>query len=217
MLMREFYYHVPRYVVFDPKGDFPEAGERVVKSPKAFTWRLFPNGLFGSGLFAVPRILYRPDPKYQPYMDLRLRSLFYQARKLKKAAKRKGLKRSPYHFRIGVDEGLFQSKAFGNSRPRWLMSIAITGRSLDLGLDLNSQRLAGLPVEVRSEAWRMYLFYLGYREDMKAAMEYSHGTVREQDLINLGDDFSFIEVRRTPGGKRTARRFPPVRLTPPPE
>lgn len=205
-LMREFYLREPRYCVMDPKGDFPKApGDKVVKSPKDFRWNLFPDGLWGSGLFAVPRILYRPDPKYQPTMDLRLRWLFYKARKLKK--------RHRPAFRVGVDEGLFQSKAFSNSRPRWLMSSAITGRSLDLGLDLNSQRPSGIPVEIRSEAWRMYVFYLGDQDDMKAILRYAQGTLTIDDLMDLGEDFSFIEVKRTPGGRRQATRFPPIRLS----
>lgn len=205
--MREFYLREPRYCVFDPKGDFPLApGDKVVKSPKSFAWKLFPHGLWNSGLFAIPRMIYRPEPKWQPGMDMRLRFLFYRARKLKKAGK--------LPFRVGVDEGLFQSKAFSNSRPRWLMSSAITGRSLDLGLDLNSQRPSGIPVEIRSEAWRMYVFYLGDSDDMKAVLRYAQGSLTYDDLEDLGEDFSFIEVRRTPGGRRTSRRFPPIRLTP---
>lgn len=253
--MRQFYNRIPRYVVFDPKGDFPEAGETVIRSPRDIRWRRFPAGWlegFIGGTIAIAaavavffwagrkrsrwwaalgvllsaaaialyccslplsRILYRPEPRYQPFMDLRLRELFYKARSLKNQARRKGLKQSPYHFRVGVDEGLFQSKAFGNSRPRWLMSAAITGRSLDLGLDLNSQRPAGIPVEIRSEAWRMYVFYLGDSEDMKAVLRYAQGTLTVNDLMDLGEDFSFIEVKRTPGGRRTATKFPPARLT----
>lgn len=205
--MRELYLHEPRYVVLDPKGDFPRApGDVIVKSPKSWRWKVFPDGWGGSGFLATPRIIYRPDPKYQPTMDLRLRALFYKARLLKK-------KHRPA-FRVGVDEGLFQSKAFGNSRPRWLMSSAITGRSLDMGLDLNSQRPSGIPVEIRSEAWRMYVFYLGDQDDMKAVLRYAQGTLSVEDLMDLGDDFSFIEVKRTPGGRRSATKFPPIRLTP---
>lgn len=212
--MREVYNVVPRYVVFDPKGDFPEqpgGNEKIVTSPGSFTWNLFPDGLFGSGLFRVNRIIYRPDPKYQPTMDLRLRHLFYKARKLHIAARKKGLDISPYHFRVGVDEGLFQSK----NGKRWLQSAAITGRSFNMGFDVNSQRPVGIPVEVRSEAWRMYVFYLGDVKDQKAVLDYAQGTVTLEDLDDLGDDFSFIEVSRTPGGKRRATKYPPLRLTVP--
>lgn len=60
----------------------------------------------------------------------------------------------------------------------------------------------------------MYVFYLGDQDDMKAVLRYAQGTLSVEDLMDLGDDFSFIEVKRTPGGRRSATKFPPIRLTP---
>lgn len=213
VLMREFYNLEPRYVVFDPKGDFPENGEKIVTTPNDFTWRRFPDGILGTGFLAVPRIIYRPDPKYQPTMDLRLRWLFYKARQLKLAAVKKAHDKkaiSPHAFRIGLDEGLFQSK----NGKTWIQRIAITGRSLDLGFDLNSQRPSGIPVEIRSEAWRVYAFFLGDTDDEKVVLRYARNSIVQEDLQNL-EDYAFIEIKRTPGGRREARKYPPVRLTAP--
>ena len=193
---------LPRWVTIDLKGDFGEDIQldqraRVITSPTDWRWRLFPQRL--------PRVIYRPHPRYYGSVDDLIGKLFDQAKALKKRHKA-GHK---YRFYVYCDEGLLQSRG---RRTTNLAGAAIAGRSLELGLIVTSQRLAWIPVEIRSEAWRTYVFYLSSTKEEKEVIELSKGRVTLDQLEALGADFSFYEIKRTAGGLQTVTHYPKLAL-----
>lgn len=94
----------------------------------------------------------------------------------------------------------------------WLSSIAVSGRSLEIGLWLTSQRLAWIPVETRSEAWRIYIFYLASEEDEKEVIKLTKRRLSLDQLNALSADFSFYEIKRGTGGILQVTKFPPIQV-----
>lgn len=186
----------PRAIVIDLKGDFPNPWDKaqiITKPPigksRAIEWQ-------------QPHIIYRPDPQYLlgKYPTVFLQQMFIRARQ-------RG-KREPFIFY--VDEGLFLESIGAQT---WLKILAVSGRSMGIGLWVAAQRPRGIPVAVRTEAWTWYIFYLSYDEDMKEVSKYSGGAITYKDLQETISDYSFYQMQRTPGGKLDIQRYPPLKLS----
>jgi len=192
-----------RCIVFDVKHDFPIPWEKgqytlVSKPPHA-------GGIVNwwHWLTAGKHIIYRP---VRPYDDGKHTTKFLDWT-FDQARKAQGKKPTILY----LDEGGWMS--YGGARDA-IARIAITGRSLNLGLWLSAQRPRGIPVEVRSEAWRWYVFYLRSRDDRKEVVNYLDYRVDERELESSTRDFEFWEIRRGHGGRMNYRRLPPVRPAP---
>jgi len=181
------------FVAVDHKGDLRIPGATLVRNPD--DKRLY-NG-------RVAQILYRPDPEYAtgPGINYVLKGLFFRGRSQGK--------RRP--FVVYVDEALVLS---AGGHVAYLRSLAVAGRSMGVGLWCASQRPAWIPREVRSEAWRIYVFSLGSEDDEKEVLKYTKRQLSLDDLEQATTNHAFIEIRRTPhmAGGRTVTRFPPVSL-----
>lgn len=179
----------PRTVSIDIKGDFdPPMDYRVATKPT----ELFPK----FSLFRKDKehVLYRPKFEYSSgrALDDVLKRLFERARK-------EGKKKP---FIVYIDEGLYLATS---SRTGTMRALAVTGRSLNIGLWVSSQRPKWIPVEVRSEAWRWYIFYLAFEEDEKEVLKYSKRRIRLSDLQSDEHDlYSFWEIKR---GAQSAGRL----------
>lgn len=183
----------PRSVSIDVKGDFdPPLDYDVLRSPSEWGWRNTDK-----------HIVYRPKLEYMGggWLNEVLFSLFERARK-------KG-KREP--FVVYVDEGLYLSKT-GHTQA--LAALAVSGRSLNVGLWVASQRPTWIPVEVRSEAWRWYVFYLAYEQDEREVLRYAKGRISLEQLQEGTANYSFWEIKRgeKSAGRLTINHFPPVRI-----
>lgn len=184
----------PRTVSIDVKGDFdPPIDYTVLSSPGDWRWRY------------ADHIVYRPKFKYSNghALDDVLRSLFERARKVGK--------KKP--FILYIDEGLYLATS---SRTGTMRALAVTGRSLNVGLWVSSQRPKWIPVEVRSEAWRWYVFYLSFEDDEKEILKHAKGKINLQGLQNAQDLYSFWEIRRgiQSAGRMTVKHYPRIAITP---
>jgi hypothetical protein len=180
-----------RWVVIDSKGDFPAVRPfHVVRSPDGWAWR-WPH----------EHLLYRPAPEYNrgAWLDETLRRLFVRAQK-------EGRKKP---FVVYVDEALYLART---GHVQWLSALAVSGRSLGVGLWTASQRPKWIPVEVRSEAWRTYVFYLQHAADEREVVADSKGLLTEEDMQAAAVDYSFYELKRGNAGRLEVRHFPPVRI-----
>ena len=65
-----------------------------------------------------------------------------------------------------------------------------------VGLWVSSQRPKWIPVEVRSETWRWYVFFLDYDEDAKEMVKYTHGRISVDELQEPKQSYSFWEIKR---------------------
>lgn len=192
-MLREY----PRWVIIDLKGGFTMPGvegvKKLTKPPIDYVssgdWRQY------------DKIIYSPKAEYQvePYLSLILEYLF-------RRAQTEGRKRP---FIVYIDEGLFLSQM---GAKRWLKVMAITGAEIGLGLWVASQRPVGISVEVRSEAWKWYVFYMGYEEDDKEVMKYSKGKLTKEMLNQGFAPYSFYEMTLERGGRITIKRYPPITL-----
>lgn len=180
----------PRGVVIDVKGNFSLKQDFVVvRSPEDRKWRAFKSGW----------VVYRPEPPYNSGAELDdLLARLYMV------ARREGRKKP---FIIYIDEALYLAKT---GHVQALSQLAVTGRELRVGLWVASQRPKNIPVEVRSEAWRWYIFYLAYQDDEKEVMRYSKGRLSMDELEQGTSDYRFWEFRRQKGGHVSIRRFPPI-------
>lgn len=194
----------PRWFAIDLKGDFGEdvgleKRAKVITSYHSSYLKLFPRW--------VPRIIYRPKFVEYGRVDPLIGYLFDRARGLKKRYGRD----HAYRFHLYCDETLLQSRGRKTTN---LAGVAIAGRSVGMGLIAASQRLAWIPVEVRSEYWRMYVFYLSSREEEIEVVKLSKGRVTPDDLEALGADYSFYELKRQQGGSISVVHFPPMHYQP---
>jgi hypothetical protein len=164
----------PRTVTIDVKGDFePIQPHRVVTKPDDWLgWR-------------ADHIVYRPGREHQTRaaMDGVLNRLYNRAQK--------SGKRHP--FVVYIDEALYLAKLGCASS---MAALAVSGRSLGLGLWITSQRPKWIPVEVRSEAWRWYVFYLSFEEDEREVLKHTKGRLTLQNLQEGTEAYSFWEIRR---------------------
>lgn len=198
----------PRVVIVDVKYDFPipwEEGQYQVRDKP-------PNIGFVNALrwrFGRPRIVYRPKPPYDTgqHMSRFLDDLFNRAR----TDFKRGNGRNPRPYILYLDEAGWMSYQGARNA---IARLAMTGRALDIGLWISSQRPRGIPVEVRSEAWIWLVFYLNSRDDRKEIVQYLDYRISEQDLESSTRDFEFWQIKKVEGGKREYKRFPPVRFKP---
>lgn len=185
----------PRTISIDIKGDFdPPIPYRVATQPN----QLFPR--FDWFRSEEDHIVYRPKFEYASgkALDYVLRRLFERARK-------RG-KEEP--FIIYIDEGLYTATS---SHTGTMRALAVTGRSLNVGLWVSSQRPKWIPVEIRSEAWRWYIFYLAFEEDEKEVLKYVKRRVSLRDLqSDANAKHSFWEVKRGDAGRLEVRHYPRV-------
>ncbi|MCL4499970.1 MAG: hypothetical protein M1335_07005 [Chloroflexi bacterium] len=193
----------PRVVILDVKYDFPipwQKDDYVILSR--------PPGIGGAGALSwltgdpwqSNHIVYRPRPPYDsgPWVTYWLDKMFERARK--------NGKKKP--FVLYLDEGGWM--AYSGSRLA-MARVAITGRSIGIGLWIAAQRPRGIPVEVRSEAWRMYIFFLRNLDDRKEIIaNVGDDVLTEYEIRATEGDYGFTEVRRREGGRMEVRRLPPV-------
>lgn len=199
---------LPRWVVIDLKGDFGEDIDldkraTVIRDPHDRRWARFPAGVAHSGWMAISRVIYRPRVRDWASVDDLIGRLFETAQRLKK---RYG-KGHQYRFFLYCDEGLLQSRKRNTVN---LAGAAVSGRSIELGLAVTSQRLSWIPVEVRTEVWRLYVFYLSSIDEEKEVMKLTKNQLSLEQLEALGADFSFYEIRRQPGGLVHVQHFPRI-------
>ena len=188
----------PRWTVIDPKHGFdpmPNAkGEKdwvIIDDPQDRRWQR-------------DKVLYRPRPEYMEskWMAFFFRRLYVEAQR-NQGKPEKG--RVCY-----LDEGKFGVQA-NSMYWQWLSSIAVTTRSFHtLGFWYASQRVAGIPVEVRTEAWRIYVFFLKSKRDRVEVVDLADDLITEQQLRNSTENYHFLEIRRGEGGRAHICKFPPV-------
>lgn len=182
-----------RAVIIDLKHDFTPGIENytLVKKPQDWRWAWRRHG----------HILYRPSPDFLNGGDLSyvLKQLYFRAQK-------EGKKKP---FIIYIDETLFLSKLGAN---KWLSALAVSGRSMGVGLWCASQRPRWIPLEVRSETWRWYVFTLDYDDDVKEFSKYTQGRISQEELRNNAP-YSFWEIKRADnGGSKAIHHYPPIRV-----
>ena len=188
VLIREMLSKYPRSVSVDTKGDFePIQPFVVVDNPD------------DRRLYNENTVVYRPRPEFKTgaHLDNVLGRLFARAQETYDVKNRTQLR----PFVVNIDEGLAFSKRGHTAN---LAEIAVSGRSLNIGLWVASQRPVWIPVEVRSEAWRLYVFYLAYEEDEKEVLKLTKGRLTLKQLQEGFDNYSFWEIRR---GKESAGRL----------
>jgi GTPase SAR1 family protein len=181
---------------FDFKGDFePIQAHTIVRKPDDRGWR-------------DRHVVYRPRPEFRTPAHVEEVLWWLYNRAQRTYDEKRHHQREP--FILLVDE----TYLFGRSHA--LASIAVAGRALGIGLWCGSQRPRNIPVPVRSEAHRIYLFPLGYTEDEVEALKYTKGQLTLEQLREGWENFSFWEIRRSrdSAGRRVVTHFPPVRPTP---
>lgn len=155
------------------------------------------------------RIIYRPEPPYDSgqWITYFLDWVF-------RAARKRYLKHHKWNLILVVDEGGWT--AYSGAKIA-MGRLAMTGRSLGIGFWVTSQRPRGIPVEVRSEAWRMYIFYLRNRKDRIEIMDNvgeiwitGDKVLEEQDISQTPESYEFAEIRRVEGGRMVYRLMPPI-------
>jgi len=202
----------PRVIILDIKYDFP-----IPKSWDKDTYRIAstPPGLKQGILdrlkpdpWGRSRVIYRPKPPYDSGAWITY-FLDWCFRKGRAQGKKKP-------FILYLDEGGWTAY----SGAKLAMSrLAIAGRSLGIGLWIASQRPRGIPVEVRSEAWRMYIFYLRNRKDRIEIMDNigeiwltDDRLLDEYDIAQTPESYEFAEIRRVEGGRMVYRLMPPISM-----
>lgn len=177
------------YVAIDTKGDFSPPHEHIViRTPTDWRWRV-----------GYRHIVYRPNPEFMDARSLAevLRALYMRGRS--------SGKRKP--FVVYIDEALAVCKL---GAAKWLQIIAVSGRGLNMGLWIATQRPRQVPVETRSEAWIWYVFFLTYDEDEEEVTRYAKGQLTVDDLQTGTEDFAFWRMERGKGGRVLVHHFPPL-------
>lgn len=106
---------------------------------------------------------------------------------------------------------------FGPLAQKALGEVASAARQYELGLWVETQRPRRIPVVIRSEAWRLYIFALGFADDEEEVLRYAKGRLSMADLRHGDDDprdHSFFELllRNQSGAGIQVRRCDPLRL-----
>lgn len=214
-------YCYKRQVIIDPKGDFglreepQDSGNYIPIDPE--TYKLYavvdtpPNLSFWKSprnwwaWRNADRVLYRPKPPYHAgqWIDYVIGWLFMRARKTGK--------KKP--FLLVLDEGLLQGRT---RKTEWYGAIIVAGRSMGVGVWTLSQRLSWIPVEVKSEAWILYVFFLSSIQEEREVINYTKGRLTVDQLEAGTADYSFWEIKtRGKGGAITVRHLPPLALNGP--
>lgn len=195
VLFRELLSHYPRWTVIDPKHDFEpiklESQKYVIiENPNDRRWN-------------EPRVLYRPLPEYTtgPWAGYFLRRLFYQARKDQHDPKKRRI--------LYLDEGQFGARTGAGP---WMSNIAIAGRALNLGFWVVSQRPAWIPSEIRTEAHRIYVFFLKRKADRAEVIDLADDQLDDDQLRGGTESYQFYELKRMPGGRVKVTHYPPIKV-----
>ena len=188
-----------KVIYIDHKGDCEPRGPfTLIKSPDD-RW----------GWSRGRRIVYRPPHGGYWHTDrgfeLVLTRLFHMAVRAYDHKR----KRSREPFVVVIPEILL----FGPRSQKVIGEMASAGRQYELLLIVESQRPKRIPVVVRSEAWRIYAFPLGYEEDELEVIKYAKGRLsidafrQLEDSISKKDPHPFYElIRRTEEGARISVR-----------
>ena len=173
-------------VTVDFKGEFqhPNPKAEIVRNPKD------------------PKLEQEGHWVYRPAAEHRSRDWleYFFAR-----MERRAYARRP--FILYVDEGHVIARRRAITH---LAEIAIMGRSFNCGLWVSSQRpSAWIPVEIRSEAWRWYVFYLSDEEDELAAVRFAKTELTLEQLREATHSYRFLELRRgaESGGRVRVRAY----------
>ncbi|MGH7877511.1 MAG: type IV secretory system conjugative DNA transfer family protein [Candidatus Dormibacteraceae bacterium] len=167
-----------RWVVVDHKGGFLPNGDRgsyvIVRDPH------------DERLKTEDRVVYRPRNEWKTaeMYEFVFESLIYRA-------ERYGRRGRP--FVVVVDEGLAISRLGARKQ---LGNLAAVGREHGVGLWVLSQRAKWIPIEVKSEAWRWYVFYLGDSEDEDEVLRFAKGQLTLEQLRAHDHSKQFTELRR---------------------
>lgn len=200
-LAREMLDGFQYWFVIDLKGDFEpiSADYIIVKKPTDRRLKQFRK--------KYPCIVYRPLNEYRnkAWFDFILSWAWDVAKKTMKGKKQ--LK----PFVLYVDEGLMTADLGGD---KWISNHAVGSRALGVALWVAAQRPKNIPVAVRSEAWRWYVFYLAYEDDEKEVVKYAKGKINLEDMDAALSNYGFFEIRRIKGGGITIQHFPAMRVTP---
>jgi hypothetical protein len=196
----------PRWVVVDLKGNFDvpegEAQKHVIVHDPS-----------DKRLVTADRVLYRPGPAFKNRYGLE--AAFAALYRRAELAGRQG---KP--FIVVVDETLAISRMRATL---WLGNLAVVGREWGCGLWVASQRLAWIPIEVKSEAWRWYVFFQGDEADELQVIRKAKGQLTLPELRQFTtpepgqDGPPFVELRRghATGGRVLVTAYPPVRMPAP--
>jgi hypothetical protein len=192
------------WTVIDWKGDFHPIGDhaRIHLPP----WE-------DKGAWKRDRILYQPqrqDLRTAQAIEAVIGFVFDQAQRA-------------YDYKSGKSRRpriLVVTEAYRLSRARYLQALSdaqVSGRALQLGLWVDSQRPVWIPVELRTEAWRFYTFWLGSTDDEEQVLKYAKGSCTQEDLQRAKQVYSFFEIRRlvdrSGNLQVVARHCPKVALT----
>ena len=181
-------------IIVDNKHDFP--------LPKGFKLATKPHGL----VWRHPFILYQPEKQYNngralaAFLD-KILAIQIHTPKEKRITKL-----------VYIDEGLYFSKG-GNKAREALAQFQVVARSLKLGLWIGSQRPVWIPVEIRSEANQIFVFFLGLPDDEKEVIALSKGQMTEEDFDRM-KPFQFWQMSRPTegGGKFSIKLWNPVAM-----
>ena len=163
-------------IAVDVKGDF-ELNQKASVIRKPNDWRL--------GLLPNRSYIYRPNLEY---MDTDTWVLFF--RTLWSRARKTGKK---HPFFLYIDEAQFLSTGRVG---REMANLAITTRSMGMGLIITSQRPRWIPVEIRTEAWRWFVYWLTYERDRKEVGEYTAGRLTPEDFDRIDENHGFWKIER---------------------
>ena len=190
-----------KVVYLDWKGDCePRPGFQLVrKGDDGWGWR-------------ARRIVYRPAPGSWWHSDAGWATVLERIRNQAAREYDHKRKRSRAPVLIIVPEVLL----FGTRSQRLIGEIASGARQLEVGLWIETQRPRRIPVVLRSEAWRIYVFPLGYEDDELEVLKYAKGKLSLADLRALDDvvserdphPFYEIVLRSEKGAQISVRRCP---------
>lgn len=192
-------------VYFDIKQDCsPRPGWKLVRrGDDRWGWR-------------ARRIVYRPEPgsfwRSDAGWAIVLQRIFDRAGQ--SFDHKRGRARDP--IMVVIPEVLL----FGPRSQRVIGEIASGARKLEVGLIVETQRPKRIPVVLRSEAWRIYVFPLGYEEDELEVLKYAKGKLSLREIRELDDQVSeadphpFYEIllRGHQGAQISVRRCPSLEL-----
>ena len=163
-------------IAVDVKGDFDfNQSATIINKPNDWRLKLFPNKNY----------IYRPDIQY---LDTDTWVWFF--RSLWERARKTG-KKNP--FLLYIDEAQFLSVG---RVARELANLAITTRSMGMPLVITSQRPRWIPVELRTEAWRWFVYYLSYDEDKTEVSRYTGGRLTKEDINRIEVNHGFWLIER---------------------
>src|SRR6266567_2752347 len=194
-LTRRLLARYPRWVVVDHKAgfhpDLPAREYLVIRDPR------------DRRILTADRVVFRPAAEFK-------NRRWYEYLFLVLIRRAEAFARRGKRFIVLVDETL----AFARMRATEnLGNLAVLSREWGAGLWCSSQRLKWIPVEVKSEAWRIIAFYLADEEDEREVLKFAKIELSLEELRAHAHSRQFVELRRgaESGGRVQVRRFPRLR------